>query len=244
MSEHAFEDSVASYVLGALPEDELAEFEAHLESCPRCRAEVQSFAAVPAALALAVTPAPAPAELRDRIMATVAGEAELLRAAGPEADRAAPRRRRDGLTWLRRRPALAGAGAVALAAAAVAGFVLGDNGGPAGPGKVSTISAQVTPPAGRGARAFLERQGSRLRLEVRHMADPGAGRVYQVWLQPREGAAPTPTPALFTVGRDGAAAVELPATASRATRVMVTSERAGGSRTGSPARPPVISAPV
>jgi anti-sigma factor RsiW len=38
-----WDDAAAGYLLGALPEPERAEFEAHLEGCPACREEHASL---------------------------------------------------------------------------------------------------------------------------------------------------------------------------------------------------------
>lgn len=148
-------------------------------------------------------------------------------------------RKDPGLGGLRLRPALAAVAVGAVAAAAVVGFVAGKGGG--GP-SVTTTPAPVTAAVGYGARAFLEHESGRIRLEARHWANPGRGRVYQVWLKSRGVSAPQPTPALFTVGRNGDAAVDLPQAAVSAQKILVTSERAGGSRTGIPSGPPVLTA--
>ena len=238
MTDHHFSDSIPSYVLGALPPEEIGAFEAHLESCPECRAEVAHLQAVPDALAVSAPPVVAPPELRERIMTRVRAEAELLHAAGPEADRPASQRR----PWWRLRPALAAGGAALVAAAAVVGFVLGEGGGPA---KTQTISAHVTSAAGHGATASLVHEDGRLVLNVEHMAKPGKGRVYQVWLQSDSGMSPQPTQAMFTpLGRDGSNRVQLPEAAGSSHQVLVTSERTGGSKTGIPSGAPVLSATV
>jgi anti-sigma factor RsiW len=41
MSDHPWRESVAAYVLGALPDGEGREFEAHLAGCQSCRLEVE-----------------------------------------------------------------------------------------------------------------------------------------------------------------------------------------------------------
>jgi anti-sigma factor RsiW len=60
-------EQVGAYVLDALPADEVAAFEAHLASCPACRAEVAELREVVGVLPLALTPVEPPASLRDRI---------------------------------------------------------------------------------------------------------------------------------------------------------------------------------
>lgn len=109
---HEWRESLGAYVLGQLPADERAGLEAHLDGCPRCRAELEQLQPVARLLPLAdperigaQAPAP-PAALRDRVLAAVRGE------------RRSVRRRR-----LRRGLALSGATA-AVAAAVLALFVL------------------------------------------------------------------------------------------------------------------------
>lgn len=60
------------YALDALPEDERAEFEAHLAGCAACRREVQDFRAVGADLAVVTEEAPPPS-LRSKVLQSVAG---------------------------------------------------------------------------------------------------------------------------------------------------------------------------
>jgi anti-sigma-K factor RskA len=233
--EHPWRDDAAAYLLGALDDAEVTAFEAHLAECEICREELAAHGDVPVALAEAVPPQRASRELRDRVMTQVRSEAELLAAAGPAADRPKP------LRWWRLgrielRPAIAMAGAVAVIVAGVLGFALG--GGPSA-GPTRSVSAQVRPSAGPAAVAKLEVRGRRETLRLRRFATPGEGRVYQLWTQ-TGGRPPEATSVLFTVGKDGGAAVELPAAARRAHRVLVSSEPAGGSTSGRPSRRPVL----
>lgn len=232
---HAERDLVASYALGALPDDERAAFEDHLASCAVCRSELEDARGVVSALAASVPLVRPSRELRSRLLSTVEAEAELLRAASPRADRPARRRLRLGPLEL---PSL---GALATVAAVVLALVGGlearellrrD--------RVDHRSIALSAPVGGGARARVELAGERTTLRIRHMPPPGSGRVYQVWLQPRSSAAPAATQTLFRVGDDGDAAVELPAQARHAYRLLVSSEPAGGSPTGTPSRVPVV----
>jgi hypothetical protein len=83
----------APYVLGALEDAE--DYREHLLRCVICRAEVAELQLVADTLPATVTPAPAPETLRERVLATVRSEAELLRAAGQQADEP-PRRASQG----------------------------------------------------------------------------------------------------------------------------------------------------
>ena len=112
----------AAYVLGALNDGEA--YREHLAGCASCQAEVAKLQPVADTLPAAVPPALAPAALRERILATVRAEAELLHAAGNEADqpaRPASRRRSSRATVLRASVALA----VGAAAATVIALMRG-----------------------------------------------------------------------------------------------------------------------
>ncbi len=236
MSEaHPQTDLVASYALGALPEEERVDFEAHVASCATCAHELAQDRAVTGALALSGPPVRAPRDLRSRVLAVVESEAELLRAAGPAADR--PPRRRFGFGPLQLSPR----GAMVATAAAVVAMVGGWTARDLLQGDgVSHRTVALSAPAGHGAQARVDLVGERSTLHVSRMPAPGVGRTYQVWLQPSSNAAPEGTQTSFFVDRDGTAAVDLPAGARRAYRVLVSSEPAGGSPTGTPSRQPVV----
>jgi len=109
---------LGAYALGDLGDEERVGLEAHLEGCPSCRAEAEALASVARLLPLAdpdrfSQPAPRPAaDLGKRIAATIGGE---------ERGRRQRRRWRFGLAC--------GGVATALAAAALAIFVLPGSGG-------------------------------------------------------------------------------------------------------------------
>ena len=88
-------DDAGAWVLGALPEDEERRFAAHLETCAICRREVAELQMVADTLPLAAVQVAPPPELKDRIMSAVRAEAEVLQAAGPEADASRASRRRE-----------------------------------------------------------------------------------------------------------------------------------------------------
>jgi anti-sigma-K factor RskA len=218
-----------AYVLGALDEHEVEPYREHLAACAACRTEVAQLREVTDSLAIAVPRMQAPAEMRARLMAAVGGEAELLRAAGHEADR--PVRARPRWRW-RLLPALAAAGALA------AGVLIGALALNTGSGQQTrVIQAQVLPPAGREATAALRKVGSRVELQVTGMPAPALGRIYEVWL--KDGSqAPRPTDALFSVTGRGDGTVGVPGDLKGVSKVMVTEEPAGGSL--KPTRNPVI----
>src|SRR5262245_45222460 len=91
-------DLVAPYALDALDAEERVEFERHLEGCRRCQAELLELQEGALALAWAAEGPEPPAGLRDRILESARGEAQVIPFQ--------PRRR-----WLA--PALGAAAAVA-----------------------------------------------------------------------------------------------------------------------------------
>jgi anti-sigma-K factor RskA len=224
-----------AYVLGALDEHELEPFREHLATCAACREEVAQLREVTDSLAIAVPRAEASDDLRVRLMGVVRGEAELLRAAGDEADRP-PARTRSVWRW-RVFPAIVAMGA--LAAGVLIGALALNTGSSQ---QTRVIQAQVLPPAaGHDAFAQLRKVGSHVELQVSGMPAPALGRIYEVWL--KAGAkAPEPTDALFSVTGQGDGTVGVPGDLRGVSKVMVTEEPAGGSL--KPTRNPVIVASV
>jgi anti-sigma-K factor RskA len=220
-------DSAGAYVLGAMPADERERFEAHLETCPECREEVDELRPAAEALPMASPPVVPPRALKDRVMAEVEREAALLAQAGPDADRPRPareKRRRGGWAWLsgwRLAPV-----AVALVLAGVlAGSLLG--------GGTKTYQFQ-------GASAELEVTDDGATLVADNLAAPPEGKVYEVWLKPKGSDTPEPTDVLFTPRSDGAATAAIPGDVSDVEQVLVTAEPMGGSAT--PTSDPVMTA--
>jgi anti-sigma-K factor RskA len=236
MSDHAhWADSVGAYLLGALEPGELEHFEAHLAECGTCRRDVAELKVAADALPVSVplvSPSPA---LKDRIMAVVESEAELLAAAGKRADEpaAAARPRRDRgrlLGWLSR-PAVALASVLLLlAGGGLAGVLL------SGEDDSRTVVAQTQSPR---ADVRLEIGDDGSTLVARNMPAPPSGRIYQVWLK-RPGKDPEPTSVLWSTRGDGSAEVAVPGSLEGVEAVLVTDEPPGGSET--PSKPPVITA--
>jgi anti-sigma factor RsiW len=235
-------DDAGPYVLGALPEAEWADYARHLAGCEACRAKVADLQLVADALPGAVAPVEAPAALQGRLMAVVRAEAELLRAAGPEADRPpapapAPSRR---FAWL---PALRPVPAAALATVLLAvGIGVGTalRGG-ADPASERAIAARVDPRLAPAGHAELRVRAGQARLVVEGLPAPPEGRIYQVWLERTDDRRPPrPTDALFSVTRRGDASVAVPGDLEDVDAVLVTDEPLGGSSV--PTRPaPIIS---
>lgn len=202
----------------------------HLDHCAVCRAELAEVAPVLDLLAASSPVVPAPTPLRDRVLAVVRSEAELLNAAGQSADRPPARRTR----WRLRPVAAMAAAAAAMGVGVLVGVALQD-----GPGNLSLHQTRATVASSRGS-AVLRQSGGRADLSVSDLASPPAGRIYQVWLQ-RSGRTADATDALFTVDSSGHAAVAVPGSLRGVQRVMVTTERMGGSPTGVPSGNALIS---
>src|SRR4051794_30052866 len=175
----AFE-SLGAYALGALPDSERERIAGHIEACPICAEDVAQLERGATRLVDTAPAVEPPPELRGRIMAVVEKEAALLRATSrpPQESRSEPRRRFGGasLRW-----------ATAAAAALVVGIVVGSQvigGGDSG--KTRTLNASV----GRG-HAWVEVTDGHAHLVVDGLASPGAGRVYEMWVQSGD-AAPRP----------------------------------------------------
>src|ERR1019366_1306337 len=116
-------DGLGAYALGALSQDEAERVRRHIERCPTCRDELDGLRAAVDALPASVEQIEPPRELKQRLMAIVEAEAELLRAAGDAADRPAGEAARPrGRRWLaapRWRPATAFGLACAIAVAVI-----------------------------------------------------------------------------------------------------------------------------
>jgi anti-sigma-K factor RskA len=223
-------DAAGAYLLGALGEDELRAYEAHLATCPVCREEVDELAPAADALPASVEPIAPPPRLKARIMAEVEREAELLAAAGEPADRPPPRRR-----WSFSLPRLAPL--AAAAALLVLGVAVGLGIGSLTGGGGETVVAQVDQSRAPGARVELQIDDNRATLVARGLPAPPRGRVYEVWLK-RPGRAPEPTSVLFTPSRDGSATAGVPGSIENVEQVLVTDEPEGGSTV--PTRQPLM----
>jgi anti-sigma-K factor RskA len=220
-NDHArWEDFAGAYVLGAMAVAEREAFEAHLSNCAACRREVDELRPAAEALPMASPLMVPPPALKDRIMAEVEREAELLGAAGAGADRPArtERRRFGWLSGWRLAPV--------AAALLVAGVLVGTSLGGA---DSRTVSADVQAP---GATASIEIEGDSAMLVAENLPTPPEGRIYEVWLMPEGSDTPEPTDVLFTPRGDGSAAAAIPHVDGM-TQVLVTDEPLGGRDTPS-----------
>ena len=228
-------DAVGAYLLGALPPDELSDFEEHLASCPVCRRDVDDLQTAADALPVSVAPVAPSAALKDRIMAVVESEAELLHATGARADRPPSRRTPWWRSLLRPLP-VAAAACVLVLAGLGAGLLIGDSGSQ----PARTVAAQVTGEGTADAKAQVEIEADHAELVVDGMRSPGAGHVYQVWYVHEGQTEPVPAGALFDVDSAGQGAAALPGGVDDVKSVLVSVEPAGGSQ--KPTTQPVIAA--
>jgi hypothetical protein len=238
-------DTASAYLLGSLPDSEYYAFEVHLAGCAVCQRDVRELSSAVDMLGTAVPMVPAPPELGARIRRIVRAEAELLHAAGPEADRppapapqpvasppSPPRSRR---RWV---PRVAIAGAVAIGVAC--GLVIGSSVvGTSTPQTRAINAAILQPGVPLDARATLHVTGDRGTLSLTNFPSPPAGRVYEVWLE-GSSASPRPTDALFSVNTQGSGTVAVPGSLRGVREILVTAEPLGGSL--APTRKPILAA--
>jgi hypothetical protein len=223
-----FEEDLAAYLLDALDPDEVREFRTHLEGCAHCQHDERWLRAAVEQLPSSVEQLEPPGELRNRLMARVHVEAQNDRASAREAPAPPPPRRRWWSLALRPATALA---VLAIAAAGVAGYVIGnDNGGTT----TTTIQAQATPEEPT-AVAKVERTGDSAVLNVDRLPVQRPGHVYQAWVQR---GMQFERSSLFVVGKDGTGSAAVTGDLNGAQAILVTEEPAGGSQ--QPTTKPVL----
>jgi len=222
MSEREHEsrrDEIAAYLLGALEPEEAASLERHLATgCVDCRAELRWLEPAVQLLPESVERLQPPRELRARILA----EAQA------EAGRSAPKPAR-GRFLSGRRP-LAGLAALALVAAAVAGYAI--RGNDSSGGRATTVVAAGRAP---GVTARMVREGDAATLHLANVDRLPPGMVLEAWVR-REGEV-EPVLGLFVPDREGRATAMI-ADMRGVDAVMVTAEPRGGSR--APTSPPMV----
>lgn len=152
----------AACALNAVDADERPRVNAHLATCPDCRAEVDRLTETVTGLAYAPPPLEPPSELRARVLAGLTEGA------------AVPAPVRKQRRWLLRRPRLVLALAAAAVLLAVAGLVAHERGGGAAPAPPQTVAL------GRFGSATVAGDGQ-LVLDTAAVQPP-PGRVYEAWL--------------------------------------------------------------
>ena len=236
MDHGQLEEAVAAYALGALGDAERREVEGllldHLPGCDSCRRMLADFREVAGDLALVAGPAGVRPGLEDELM-------ERIRGVRPAAAAPAPPRKR---WWAR-----AGIAAAFLAVAAMSlwSVHLGSQLDEARlrttelAGALTLIAspdAETVRLGGGDGTLLFARRGSEAVLVARDLEDPGAGRLFQLWLM-RAG---TPVDAGTFLPDDGVAILPLVRDAAGYDAVAVTIERAPGVR--APTSAPIFSA--
>jgi len=218
-----FREDSGAYLLGALSDEELQAFEAHLLECPDCRDDVELLRLAADALPRSVEQLAAPDSLRDSLMDVV--EREARERAGK------PQRRFLGERLRGLSPALSGL-RPALAMGALAIGLLGGYGISqlTAEDDERTIAARVdssrVPMATASLKVSGDGDGGGI-LRVQGLESLPSTRVYQAWIKRDGSFIPQPT---FVVGQDGVGAVAVPDDLSGASAVVVTRERRGGAR--------------
>jgi len=223
-----FDDELASYVLGALPEAEARRFEAHLSGCGRCQEELARLQPAADALSRSVPQVAPPESLKRNLMETVRADAKT--AAQPAGGR---------WSWPRLRvPALAASAALAVGLAiGIGASELADD-----ERSAREIAAEVDAERLADAEGTLTvpADGSRsATLRMSNLPGPGPGRVYEVWVSSDGRVRPA---SLFEPTRDGNAVAGIGAPLEDADAVLVTREQRGGAAT--PSEDPVIAIPL
>jgi len=196
-----YRESIAAFVLGALPPAEVTPLRAHLACCEECDRYHDEMMALPPLLDLAGgvdgLAIEAPAGLEDRIARRIAAEG---------GSRKRPRRLR--------RPLLAGAGGLALGAAATLGvvFALGGFSGTASANAVDLAGTPSAPTAWGTANLKAGPHGTTIALDADGLPPSKPGYHYEVWLSDGRHGISAGT---FRVGADGKVRCHL-ATAGRA----------------------------
>ena len=194
MSDHEeLESSVAAWVLGALTPDEAEAIRSHVEGCPTCREVAARLRRVVGAIPLAVEESVPPPRLRERVLAAAAASSRpsttpvavvpprpRLQAPGPSP-----------LVRLGRRVpiyAAAAIGVVALLAGVLVGDVAFHGTQKPAPSQVSRFTMSGHQDMSGAQASVIDLKADALTLvDFTGLPQPGAGRVYEVWLIPKGG---------------------------------------------------------
>ena len=227
--EHPDRDDLVAFALDALEPGDERGIEAHTPGCARCTRELEALVPAVAVLGESVEQLEPPPELRERVLAEV--RADVARSA-PQRE-AAPRPSR-GRGWrgLFARPAIAVGLAVAIAA--IGGYLIAGNNGSGGP---EQTTVPVVAEQGIGGTLEVGEHSSMLDL---HGLDPVKGRqVYQVWVAKGQSLRPSSN---FIPDASGRAMTAVDGHLTAGTKVMVTREPHPGQTTPTP--PILLSAAV
>jgi anti-sigma-K factor RskA len=211
IGDHPDRDDLVAYSLEALDAREAAAVEAHAPTCARCTRELEALAPAVAVLGESVEQLEPPPELRKRVLAEV--HADVARSAEVR-DPVPPRPRRRGWRGLLTRPAVAVG--VAIAAAAIGGYVIAGNGGGEGGG------AQTVPVvAEQGIGGTLAVGDNTSMLDLHGLHKLSGRQVYQVWVARGSNVKPSSN---FIPDSSGRAMTAVDGQLTSGTKVMVTRE--------------------
>ena len=213
MAHDALHDLTPAYALDALDPQERAEFERHLATCERCRAELATLQETASSLAYA-SPAPLPPDaLRDRV---------LEQARRERGDNVVPLRPRSRLTYALG-VAAAAAASVAVALGVWAASLSDDLDAERSVVEILADPARSLDLAGGEARVVVSDDGEAA-LVVAGLEPAPEGRTYEIWvLEDGE-----PRRAGEFEGTGGRDVVRLTRTVPPDAGVAVTVERDGG----------------
>jgi anti-sigma-K factor RskA len=226
-----------AYAVDALDGVERARFEEHLETCPDCQVEVETFRET--AAALAVDPVEPPARLRAEVLAGIESIRPLPPLVGQDREPAVDREQAHQTEPPARRPWYATTGPLLVAAALVLIALVttvalrpwaSDEDDPltatervlADPDR-QEVTAQF--PDGSMATVVVSRDEGRAVIVTEDMALAPEGKVYELWLQGPDG----PMEPAGLMPDDSDATVLLEGDASDAVAVGITVEPDGGS---------------
>jgi anti-sigma-K factor RskA len=241
MTEHAVHLLSGAYAVGALDDLERARFEAHLETCADCRAEVAGLLEATALLA-ETSATPPPAHVREAVLAGIATVRPLPPVVPTETTRAtasgaSPRR------WTTRfHPGMLAAAAAVIAAIGI-GVVVAEPWDDEGTSQNLTAADRVleapdaqtvaTKVGDATATVVVSRSQGKAVLLTEDMPAAPDGKVYELWLQtPEDDMVPA---GLMPPGANQTVLLE--GDASDAVGVGITIEPEGGSK--EPSLPPV-----
>jgi anti-sigma-K factor RskA len=222
--EAGIHELTAGYALDALDVEERATYEAHLAHCEQCQSELESFWHTTEALAVAAS-GPAPSDgLRDRILADVRAEPQVVVPF-------VPRRRR--LV-----PVLGAAAAVAAVVALAVGLWAAhlssqlDDSRSALARERANASVLVDPESRSialttGTGKLVVDPDGRSVVVLEGLGPAPAGKTYELWIMPDGNAARADRAGLFA-GREGAQVVGVDGVVQAGDVVAVTVEPAGG----------------
>jgi anti-sigma factor RsiW len=235
-----YTEDLAPYVLGALPPVEAKSLEEHLRSCDECEQEIEHLRMGVAVLGRSVETVEPPPSLREKLMRKVEEDS------GREGARTAvssTRTRHWTKLWTGWKttsrafgPATAAAASVFLVLGGLAGWLLHDAQRPA-PRTVAAVVDRERLPEARGRLAVSE--DGEVVLRLAGLPDLGARRNYEVFIR-RDGEV-TRGP-VFGPSESGACVIGVPGRLEGVEAVLVTRERAGGTR--SPTEKPVVEIPI